>query len=296
MIKPMLAVAGQPHSRHGWLYEPKMDGVRAIATVEGDSLRIQGRGTRYADITAQYPELQGKVRSMVSAVFDCEIVVEDERGVASFPLIQRRIGQRNASVINYLSREKPVKLYAFDILALNNVDCTRSTLETRKRQLRGAFIESERARLMPFVYEKGEHLFEMLVGAGYEGVMAKDIASPYLYDKRSPYWQKFKPVKVGEFLAVGLTETHSEHGRPFGSIVLAIPNGDKLRYVGSVGSGLDFEALDLWQAKEAVVVTPEIVGIPTDQKVIRWLKPEPLKVRYFEMTEAGHLRFPRMNK
>ena len=54
-IKPMLAVSGQPFSREGWIFEPKIDGTRCIASAKKGVL-LSNR--RLADITYRYPELE----------------------------------------------------------------------------------------------------------------------------------------------------------------------------------------------------------------------------------------------
>src|SRR5207253_567466 len=60
---PMLATpVADAFSRTGWLFELKYDGVRALASLAGDELRIVGRSGR--DETARYPELRAMVRSV----------------------------------------------------------------------------------------------------------------------------------------------------------------------------------------------------------------------------------------
>ncbi|HNB21322.1 MAG TPA: hypothetical protein PKZ32_02835, partial [Candidatus Melainabacteria bacterium] len=55
-IPPMLAsVAEEPFSKQGWVFEPKFDGIRAIAYVSGANVKILSR--RGLDLTSRYPEL-----------------------------------------------------------------------------------------------------------------------------------------------------------------------------------------------------------------------------------------------
>jgi len=54
----MLAtLGGLPPDDHGWGYEMKWDGVRAIAFVEDGSAQFWSRTGR--DVTSSYPELRG---------------------------------------------------------------------------------------------------------------------------------------------------------------------------------------------------------------------------------------------
>ncbi|MGV8174803.1 MAG: non-homologous end-joining DNA ligase, partial [Methanothrix sp.] len=55
-IKPMLAVSGQPFDSPDWIFEPKIDGTRAIATVSSGTVRLRNR--RLVDIIYRYPELE----------------------------------------------------------------------------------------------------------------------------------------------------------------------------------------------------------------------------------------------
>jgi len=54
-IAPMLAAPGAVPEGDGWAYEIKWDGVRAIAAVGGDQLRVQSRNDK--PLADTYPEL-----------------------------------------------------------------------------------------------------------------------------------------------------------------------------------------------------------------------------------------------
>src|SRR5438552_17123549 len=81
---PMLAtpVAG-PFSREGWLFELKYDGVRALASIASDEMRIVGRSG--PDETGRYPELRprGRFVRAPDAAPDGELVDADARGASS---------------------------------------------------------------------------------------------------------------------------------------------------------------------------------------------------------------------
>ena len=73
-----------------WVYEPKLDGVRALSYVGGGSVRIYSRNQKALDDA--YPELVEALSEAVrgEAVLDGEIVAFDpERGVTSFARLQR---------------------------------------------------------------------------------------------------------------------------------------------------------------------------------------------------------------
>src|ERR1700756_2362331 len=74
-LRPMLATSGTlPSANSGWAYEMKWDGLRALAFITGDRLRLTSRTTR--DITHAYPELAGLATASGASqvVLDGEIV------------------------------------------------------------------------------------------------------------------------------------------------------------------------------------------------------------------------------
>ncbi|HEX2239963.1 MAG TPA: DNA polymerase ligase N-terminal domain-containing protein, partial [Actinomycetota bacterium] len=89
-LSPMLAsAAADPFDDDRWIFEPKWDGVRALAVCSEDSMLISRTGR---DITATYPELARLHERVVGidAVLDGEIVAFKD-GRPSFELLQSRI-------------------------------------------------------------------------------------------------------------------------------------------------------------------------------------------------------------
>src|SRR3954470_17749842 len=70
----------------GWAYEPKWDGFRCIAFVDGDDVYLQSRNGR--DLTRYFPELRFMPGRFV---LDGEIVVPDGEGGQDFDLLGQRI-------------------------------------------------------------------------------------------------------------------------------------------------------------------------------------------------------------
>jgi bifunctional non-homologous end joining protein LigD len=104
-IEPMLAtLASQPPRGAEWLFEVKWDGVRAIAFIEREEVRITSRSGLRCE--RQYPEL-AVIPHQVSAreaILDGEIAVLDEHGVSRFHLIQPRIANSDPNSIAHLVR------------------------------------------------------------------------------------------------------------------------------------------------------------------------------------------------
>lgn len=290
MYQPMLAELAPgafDSARH--IFEPKWDGVRCLAYI-GSALRLVGR--RGADLTAVFPELAlADFRARTPLVLDGEMICgKGDR--ASFALVQQRIHKQDAFSIRLASRLNPAIFMAFDILELEGADLTSSgkalPLRERARLLAASLTPSARVHLTPLLEAEGRAAFEAWSGAGYEGVMAKDLEALYLQGKRSPAWQKIKVARVGEFYAVALTPGEGSRQASFGALVLASLEGGAMVHRGEVGSGLSAAGLQaiLDQARDAPAALPIAI------KGARWIAPLKVRVKYLDETEDGKLRFP----
>src|SRR3982751_1171285 len=95
----------------GWVYEPKWDGFRALAFVDGADIYLQSRSGK--PLRRYFPELafpEGRY------VLDGEIVLFDDQGRQDFDALGQRIHPA-ASRINRLAEETPTRFIAFDLLA-----------------------------------------------------------------------------------------------------------------------------------------------------------------------------------
>ena len=282
--RPMLAeLAPEPFDHQKFIFEPKWDGVRAIAYVENGHARIIGRnGT---DLTDRFPEFQGQFRIPWSMVLDGEIFC-GEGTTADFPKIQERVHLQDAFRCRLRSQLMPATFAAFDVLEWNGETLVRAPLAKRKMVLDKALPRSARVVHTQFIPEYGIAFFEAMAAAGYEGAMAKHLEGTYVQGKRSPLWQKFKVSRSDVFLAVGYTQGQGAREGTFGALVLASQDEGRLVYRGEVGTGFAEEALReiLAMAKDA---NPHF-GI----KGVHWIEPIRVRVKYLDTTEDGKLRFP----
>jgi bifunctional non-homologous end joining protein LigD len=135
-IEPMKAsIIDRPPHGDDWLFEIKWDGVRAIAFVENEEVRLQGRSGLRSE--RQYPELAVLPHHLAArqAVLDGEIAVLDAKGVSRFHLIQPRIANSDPNAVAHLVRSTPVVYFAFDLLYLDGYDLRAVPLATRRELL-----------------------------------------------------------------------------------------------------------------------------------------------------------------
>ena len=95
----------------GWSFEPKWDGFRAIAFVDGEEIYLQSRNGR--PLTRYFPELAFPAGRYV---LDGEIVLFDDQGRQDFDALGQRIHPAE-SRINMLAEQTPTRFIAFDLLA-----------------------------------------------------------------------------------------------------------------------------------------------------------------------------------
>lgn len=293
--EPMLAtLADDPFDDPEWLFEPKWDGIRAIA-VCGEKTRLLSRNGK--DITVAYPELH-RIHSQVvalDAMLDGEIVALAD-GVPSFQLLQQRMHLRDGSRIEQAAKKDPVVYMVFDMLYLDGVDLTGRTLTERRELLEETIVASERIALSPVTDGTGTALFEAAAEQGLEGIMAKKRRSTYRPGARTQEWLKLKVVFDADVVIVGWTEGEGRRSGHFGSLVVAVYDGDALRYVGNVGTGFDKASLrDVEEMlAEAGPAEPSFSpdGSP-ELRDVHWVTPSLVaRVEHRQLTKAGRLRAP----
>jgi ATP-dependent DNA ligase len=189
---PMLAVAAEPFDAPAYSFEIKYDGVRALAALEGAGWRLWGR--ERADYTARYPELDVLRRLPAGTLVDGELVACDADGRPDLRQLLRRHGLTDPWRIRQARHWCPVRYVLFDLL-FHAGRCRMRVPLVRRRELLAEVCERLDGVVVfsPAVIGAGTALFQAVVAAGHEGVMAKQLRSVYRPGKRSSTWKKIKP-------------------------------------------------------------------------------------------------------
>ena len=293
-LKPMLAEAGEmARSSPQWRYEPKLDGYRVIAFVQGSSVRLQSR--RGLDLTACFPELAAELAAQAAGqmILDGEIVALDTAGRPSFNALQNRAQLKTPAEIAAAQRDTPVVLVCFDLLHFAGLNLRAAPYRDRRRYLAQCLLPSKHLQLVHLA-ENAEQLFAAALSHGFEGIMAKRLDSPYQAGRRSRAWLKIKAARSAEFLIGGYTRGRGAR-EPLGALLLGYWEGKSLRYAGHVGSGLDDEVIGelLKRAAKLERRTSPFADPPPLHRPTRWLKPQLVaEVSFSEWTAGGALRAP----
>jgi bifunctional non-homologous end joining protein LigD len=293
-IEPMMATLAEKPPRGGdWLFEVKWDGVRAIAFIDREEVRLQARSGQRCE--RQYPELAVIPHQIAAreAVLDGEIAVLDTKGVARFHLIQPRIANADPNAVAHLSRSTPVVYFVFDLLYLDGYDLRNVALSERRRLLEQIVTANGVLRISDAFPGAGEEMLAAAAEHGLEGVVAKHAASFY-ESKRSREWLKIKIVNEQEFVIGGFTEPQGER-QYFGALVLGVYETGKLVWVGNVGTGFDHKTLTAVSQRLNPLITD---GCPFDERPtpdrgMTWVHPELVcQVKFTEWTQDRRLRAP----
>jgi bifunctional non-homologous end joining protein LigD len=189
--------------------------------------------------------------------------------------------------------------YAFDLLELDGEPLVGEPLEVRRELLRKLLDGRTKTVSFSESFDDGAALFGIAKEQGLEGVIAKRAGSIYQQGKRTRDWLKVKTENVQEFVVAGYTRGAGRRAGTFGSLVLAVNEGDELRYVGNVGTGFDDAEIRrlLKLLRPLHRDTPPFTAVPKMPRVrkgdVQWIEPELVaQVRFGEWTHDGHLRHP----
>ena len=294
-----LATLGeQPFSDPAWLYEIKYDGVRVLASRDGDRVTLYGRSGQ--DTTSRYPEVVRALRVLPIPRFvvDGEIVALDDVGRSSFQRLQPRMALTDPREIARAAAQWPAVGVFFDCLMLDDRDLRRLPLVDRKECLRLLVPPLGTVRYSDHIVGEGRPFFDAASEQRLEGIVAKRAKSVYT-GTRTRDWIKIKCQRRQEFVIGGYTDPQGSRGY-FGALHLGLYDGPasapRLVYVSKVGTGFDEARLKaIWERLRPLGrETPpfEAGAIPTGRGH-HWVEPHLVcEVRFSDWTEDGGIRHP----
>ena len=296
-LAPMqAALADGPFDSPEWLFEPKLDGIRALAFIEDGAVTLRSR--RGLDVTAQYPALVKAIAAqpVTSAIFDGEIVALDERGAPSFERLQQRMNLGGEGDIARADAALPVLFFPFDLLYLDGFDLRRTPLAERIEVLARVLRPGPLLQPVQSFEADGVAAYEAAVALGFEGVVAKRRDGAYLDGRRSRQWLKVKARRSGDFVVGGWREGEGARAGSFGALLLGAYDEDgALRYVGRVGSGFSDRALEELRPRlDALAAEADpFADAPPEPGRLTFVRPDLVaEVEFANWTGDGRLRAP----
>jgi bifunctional non-homologous end joining protein LigD len=298
-LRPMLATTGTLPARDaGWAFEMKWDGLRAMAFLDGDVVRLVSRTGR--DISHAYPEL-GRMASAVGAsqaVLDGEIVAFGDGEWPDFEALQQRMNISSAAQARMLMGQVPVSYLAFDLLWLDGKPLLDLPYLQRREQLDALHIGGGNWQAPPaFIGEHGADVQAVSKQHELEGIMAKRLQSRYEPGRRSQSWLKIKNVRRQEVVIGGWKPGEGGRAGGIGSLLVGVHNADGLIYCGHVGTGFSQQTLGMLARRLEPLrraASPFAATAPVeDARSARWVEPELVaEIAFGSWTKSGRLRAP----
>ena len=252
--------------------EDKYDGIRAQAHVGPGEPHARLFSSTLDEITESFPELVAPLNAFAETlVFDGEIVAWDASGNRALPFseLQKRLGRKKVS--EALQREVPVAYVAFDVLYADTELVIDRSLRERGTILDRVFAAERRPvtvtaagvqehlcfetaseasarppatviRAPVAAADSPEHLaeiFEKALERGNEGLMIKDLESPYTPGRRGQSWLKLKrELATLDVVVTAVEWGHGKRANVLSDYTFAVRADDKLLNVGKAYSGL----------------------------------------------------------
>jgi DNA ligase-1 len=315
--------------------EDKYDGIRAQAHCGSTPPYVRLFSRTLDEVTESFPELVPGLRGFTDdIILDGEIVAWDENGediagarvgrALPFSELQKRLGRKQVS--EKLRRQVPVAYVIFDVLYAGGELVIDRPLRERGAMLdrifsvarRPVMVETETAQgLLAFEpavaaaessanvmrapvlrAESPQQLEQLFLAArerGNEGLMVKDLESPYTPGRRGKSWLKLKRELAT--LDVVVTAVEWGHGKRINVLsdyTFAVRDGERLLNVGKAYSGLtDAEIAELTQWFLAHTIADEGFMRRVEPKIV--LEVAFNAVMKSDRHESGFaLRFPRI--
>jgi ATP-dependent DNA ligase len=282
-LLPQLARSAKKLPTGGeWRYEPKWDGFRSIAFVDGSDVYLQSRNGR--PLRRYFPELEFPAGRYV---LDGEIVLFDEHGRQDFDALGQRVHPAE-SRIRMLAEKTPTRFIAFDLLA--DGDEVLLELPYRERRARLEALVREPLDLTPCTDDPGG-ADEWLQGA--EGVIAKEAGAPYRPGERVGM-VKIKRVRTIDAVVMGW-RPGKEDGT-VGSLILGLhDDAGELRTVGHTSGFSAKEKRELPARLKPYETGQRGMGDPSrwaNDRELEWieLRPELVVEVTFDHTSNDRIR------
>jgi bifunctional non-homologous end joining protein LigD len=294
-LAPMHAeTADAPFDDDNWMWEPKLDGYRVLAFIDGNGVKLRSRRAGL-HLNAAFPALLAELKKQAvdGMILDGELVAFDAAGRPSFNALQNRIQLKSEREIAAADRESPVVFFCFDLLHFAGINLRKSPYRDRRRYLSQCLLPSPLVQLV-HAAEDGKELHAAALASGFEGVIGKRKDSVYEPGKRVRAWLKIKPTNSAEFVIGGYTRGKGSRAA-LGALLLGYWDGDELRYASHVGSGLDDKTLAQVKARldKLQRKTHPFARKPDLHSPTVWVEPKTVaEIRYQSWTEDGSLRAP----
>jgi bifunctional non-homologous end joining protein LigD len=284
-VAPQLAKSvDRPPQGPGWAHEIKFDGYRLQLRVEGGKATLKTRAG--LDWTAKFKEIAAAAKHLPDCILDGECCALDAGGSPDFPALQAALSD---------GKSENLILFLFDGLFDGGLDLRNLPLTERKARLKALVDDlpktaATRLRYVDHFETGGDAVLQSACRMHLEGIVSKRLDAPYRSD-RSESWVKSK-CRAGHEVVIGGWTGEAGQLR---SLLVGVHRGDKLVYVGRVGTGFGAEKvrrvlprLEKLAADKSPFTGP---GAPRKEANVTWAKPDLVaEIEFAGFTGSGMVR------
>jgi len=244
----------------GWQFEPKWDGFRCLAFRNGENVELRAKSGK--SLSRFFPEMVEALASLPVKrfVIDGELIIPVGQ-TSSFEALQMRLHPA-ASRIKKLSEQTPAVLVLFDLLVDDgNRKLIEEPLSARREALEKFYSSvgsSSHLRLSPYTRSRREaEQWLARVGGGLDGVVAKQLDSPYQSGERAML--KVKRIRTADCVVGGFR--YESDSKQVGSLLLGLYNEEgNLDHVGFTSSIANADRKNLTLRLEKLIKSPGFTG------------------------------------
>jgi DNA ligase-1 len=311
--------------------EAKYDGLRVQIHLSrnglpnpvagGAPIHVKTFTRNLEDSTHMFPELMQLLQHVRAdeVIFDGEAIGFDPKSGKLLPF-QETITRKRKHDIAKTAESVPLKFFIFDVLAIDGRSLLQVELRKRKELLELVLDENEHFMRTSFLTtdepKELQTYHEQQLAAGLEGVVVKQVDSPYQSGRKGWYWVKMKQtagahaklhdtidcVVLGYYLGRG-----KRTGFGLGAFLVGVLRSDQtIVTIAKIGTGMSDEQikeLKLLADKLPVASQPTIYHVTKELMPDVWIAPElVVEIAADEVTKSPlhsaeiALRFPRLIK
>ena len=268
--------------------EVKYDGARIQIHFKDGRVRVFSR--RLTEVTNSLPELVDIASSMLRRrvgeyIVEGEVIAYKDGSPLPFQILMRRF--KRIKDVEKIMEDIPIKLYLFDALYIDDKLLIDRPYSERVSVLESLFPEELLAdKIVTDNVDLAKNFYEKSVKAGHEGIMVKNLSSPYVLGVRGKYWIKVKPAEHIDVVIVGAEWGHGRRRGWLSDYYLAVyePSEDKYYVIGKTFKGLtDQEFQYMTNRLKNIIVRDEGYRV--------WVKPQiVVEVAYNEIQKSPKYR------
>jgi len=284
--------------------EFKLDGFRVTIHKLGNNIKLFTR--RLEDVSKQFPDVIDVVKKNTKGdnyVIDAEVVAysPETKKYLPFQTISQRI-KRKYDILE-LAKKFPVELDVFDVLYYEGESYLDTPLKERRKLLTKIIKEKPGSIILTKCLitddlGKAKEFYHEALSKGLEGVMMKNLNSPYKPGRYVEGWMKLKPIlEPLDLVIVSAEYGEGKRASWLTSYTIACSSKEGLKIVGKVSTGVKEKDSEVTYESMTKILKPLIIS--QEGKLVK-LKPKiVIEVGYEEIQvsqtyDSGFaLRFPK---